>query len=103
MRMMMKVVMETEKANEAIRSGKLMTTIPKILADVKPEAAYFMADEHGRRTGIIIFDMTSTSQIPKLAEPWFLAFHAQVTFQPVMNPQDLAAATPDIEHVVKNY
>jgi hypothetical protein len=103
MRMMMKVVMDTEKANEGIRSGKLMTSIQKILADLKPEAAYFTANDQGRRTGIIVFDMTNSSQIPKLAEPWFLAFNAEVTFRPVMNPQDLAAAAPDIEHAIKTY
>jgi hypothetical protein len=103
MRMMMRVVMDTAKANEGIRSGKLMTSIQKILADLKPEAAYFTANDQGRRTGIIVFDMTSSSQIPKLAEPWFLAFNAEVTFRPVMNPQDLAAAAPDIEHAIKTY
>jgi hypothetical protein len=38
-----------------------------------------------------------------MAEPWFLAFHAEVTFRPVMLPQDLAAATSDIEQAAKNY
>jgi hypothetical protein len=103
MRMLMTVAMDTEKANEGVRSGKLATSIQKILGELKPEAAYFTADDKGRRTGYLIVDMATTSQIPKMAEPWFLAFEAEVTFRPVMLPQDLAAAVPDIEQAVKNY
>ena len=47
--------------------------------------------------------MQDSSQIPGLAEPWFLAFDAKVTFRPVMNPGDLAAAGPGFEHAVKEF
>ena len=53
MRMLMRVSLSTEKANDAIRNATLQSTIQKILADVKPEAAYFMADDAGNRTGLI--------------------------------------------------
>lgn len=95
MRMMMTASMSTEKANELVREGKLGPMIQKILGDLKPEAAYFLADAHGRRTAMIFFEMTDSSQIPKVAEPWFLGFNAAVTFQPVMNPHDLAASGVD--------
>ncbi len=103
MRMLMRVSLSTEKANDAIRNGTLQSTIQKILADVKPEAAYFMADDAGNRTGLIFLAMQDSSQIPGLAEPWFLAFDAKVTFRPVMNPGDLVAAGPGIEHAVKEF
>jgi hypothetical protein len=32
------------------------------------------------------------SDIPKMAEPWFLMFNATVEFQPVMTPEDLVKA-----------
>ena len=101
MRMLMTVSIPTEKGNEAIRNGSLMSSIQKILADLKPEAAYFAADAQGRRSGFIVVDMTDSSQIPGLAEPWFLGFNAEVTFRPVMNAQDLAAAGPDLERAAR--
>jgi hypothetical protein len=103
MRMLMRVSLATEKANEAIRNGTLQSTIQKILGDIKPEAAYFMADDSGNRMGAIVLDMKDSSQVPGLAEPWFLAFDAKVTFRPVMTPQDLAAAGPGIEKAVKEF
>jgi hypothetical protein len=67
---------------------------------LKPEAAYFSADAQGRRSGLIV-DMTDSSQIPGLAEPWFLGFNAEVTFRTVTNAQDLAAAGPDLERAAR--
>ena len=102
MRMMMKVSIPVETGNAAARNGKLGSTIQAILAGMKPEAAYFAEDE-GARTGYIFFDMTDSSQLPAIAEPWFLAFNAKLTVRPAMSPQDLAAAMPGIESAVKAY
>jgi hypothetical protein len=103
MRMLLRVSIPVEAGNAAAKAGTLASTCERILADLKPEAAYFFADDNGQRTGSIVFDMKDTSQIPAIAEPWFLAFNAQVTFRPVMNPQDLAAASPSIGKAVQQY
>jgi hypothetical protein len=103
MRMLLRVSIPVESGNAAAKAGTLASTCERILADLKPEAAYFFADDNGNRTGSIIFDMKDSSQIPSIAEPWFLAFNAQLSFRPVMNPQDLATAAPSITKAVQQY
>lgn len=99
---MMKVNIPTDTGNAGISDGSLQTTIQKCLTDMKAEAAYFTEDE-GMRTAYIFFDMTDSSQLPKVAEPWFLAFNARLTVKPVMNLQDLQNAGPGIEAAVKSH
>ena len=102
MRFLVKVSIPVEAGNAAAKSGKLGATIQSILADLKPEAAYF-TDDNGQRTGLIFLEMASASQIPAIAEPWFLAFNASIEFKPVMIPDDLAKAGSSIEAAVKKY
>jgi hypothetical protein len=47
--------------------------------------------------------MQDVSQIPSIAEPWFLAFNASIEIHPVMIPDDLAKAGGAIENAVKKY
>ncbi len=102
MRVMMKVSIPVETGNAAMQNGTLPGTIDKILAELKPEAAYF-AEDNGERTGYIFFDMKESSQLPAIAEPWFLAFNAKLTVRPAMTQQDLANAGPGIERAVKAF
>ena len=103
MRMLLRVSIPVDAGNAAIKAGTLASTIQAILADLKPEAAYFFADDDGQRSGSIVFDMANPSQIPAVAEPWFLAFNARVSLRPIMSAQDLAAAGPGIAAAVQRY
>ena len=102
MRFLLKVSIPVEAGNTAVKAGKLGATIQSILADQKPEAVYF-SDDNGQRTGFIFLEMKSASQIPAIAEPWFLAFNAGIEFHPVMVPEDLAEAGSAIEAAAKKY
>ena len=88
--------------NAAARAGTMGETIQSILDDIKPEAVYFAA-EGGMRTTIMVVDMTEASEIPAVAEPFFLAFDASIDIKPLMEPEDLAKAGPAIEAAVKKY
>jgi hypothetical protein len=102
MRMLLKVSIPTETGNAAIRNGSLQSTIKTVLEELKAEAAYF-AEDNGIRTGYVFFDMKESSQLPAIAEPWFLALNAEITVRPAMNLQDLEAAAPAMEKAAKTW
>ena len=83
-------------------SMKKAETIAKWEAEQKPEAAYFVT-EGGQRTGILIMNMKDPSQLPSLAEPWFLALNASIEVTPAMTPEDLGKAGKDVERAVQTY
>jgi len=101
MRMLMHMTIPVEAGNEAARTGAFGAPFAKYLEELKPEAAYFTTMANGERGGFVVFDLKDTSDIPGIAEPLFLKYNARVTFSPVMNAADLAAAGPGIERAVK--
>ena len=103
MRTLMHLSFPVEAGNHAARTGGFGPAFQKILDTLKPEAAYFTTGATGERGGFIVFDLKDTSQIPAIAEPFFLAYNARVTFFPVMNAQDLANAAPGIEKADKEH
>jgi Domain of unknown function (DUF3303) len=102
MRFLLKVNIPVESGNVAAKAGKLGATIQSILAELKPEAAYFTTN-NGQRAGFLFLDLQDASQIPAIAEPWFLAFNATIEIHPVMIPDDLVRAGSAIEKAVKKY
>ncbi len=102
MRFLVKASFDVESGNSLARDGRLGATIQTILEELKPEAAYFLAED-GDRTAFLFVDMDDASQIPAVAEPWFLAFNASVSFTPVMVAEDLMKAGPAIDAAVAKY
>jgi len=102
MRFLVKVNIPVEAGNQAVKAGTLGTTIQAILADVQPEAVYFV-DDNGQRAALVFLDMQDASQIPAMVEPWLLAFNARIELHPVMVPEDLMKAGRAFEATVKKY
>jgi len=63
----------------------------------------YFAEDNGKRTAYIFVDLASESDIPRLAEPWFLAFNASVELHPCMTGEDLEKAGPSIGAAVQKY
>ena len=91
MRVMVRWTVPVEKGNQAIADGSLRRTLSEMGEKLKPEAAYFWAED-GKRAGMMVVDMADSSQIARIAEPLFMQLNASVQFVPVMNGNDLAKA-----------
>ena len=102
MRILLKAQVPVEVGNAKAKDGSLGRDIQRILEAQKPEAAYFI-EEDGLRTAVIVVDLADESAIPAIAEPWFIAFNARVTFHPAMVGEDLAKAGPAIAEAAKNF
>jgi hypothetical protein len=92
--MILHVYLPNDAFNAAVKDGSAAAKMQRILAQQKPEAAYF-TDYHGQRSGILIVDVKEASQIPSFAEPWFLLFNAKVELHPAMTPEDLGKSGLD--------
>ncbi len=100
MRFLFKISIPIEAGNAAAKTG--FSTMRSILAQQKPEAVYFAADG-GKRTAFLFIHMDDVSQLPAIAEPWFLALNASIEVAPAMTPEDLMKAGPAVEQAVKAY
>ncbi|MEA2303388.1 MAG: hypothetical protein QOH43_668 [Solirubrobacteraceae bacterium] len=90
MRMLLKVQMDVEAGNRAIRDGSWGQVMERMMPMLQPEAAYFTAQD-GKRTGMIFFDLKDPTQIPAIAEPFFMAVNASIELTPVMTPDEVRA------------
>lgn len=88
MRVLMKVRMDTEASNRAIKDGSMPKLMDKMMEELKPEAAYFSLDQ-GRRCAFIFFDLKEPSMMPSIAEPFFMGLGAEIECAPAMNREDL--------------
>jgi hypothetical protein len=94
MRMLLHVKLPHKEFNSHVIDGSVGRKIKRILDEIKPEAVYF-TEYCGRRGAVMIIDVAEPSDVPKIAEPWFLMFNADVEFHIVMAPEDLEKAGLD--------
>jgi hypothetical protein len=89
MRVILHVQLPHEPFNTYVRDGSAAAKMKRILDELKPEAAYF-TEFDGRRSGLLVIQLNDSSQIPSVAEPWFLTFNADCHLHPAMSAEDLA-------------
>jgi hypothetical protein len=100
MRMLLHVVFPHETFSAAVKKGTIGQTLGKILESIKPEAAYF-TEQNGHRGATLVVNVDNASQIPALAEPWFLHFNADCQFRIAMTPEDLKRS--GLEEIAKKW
>ena len=88
MRTLMRVTVPPDAGNKAVQDGTIQRVIGEAMERLRPESAYFFA-ENGQRTAMFVFDLKDSSDIPSIAEPFFIGFNAGVEFTPVMNAEEL--------------
>ncbi len=88
MRMLVEVRFPHSEFNDAVRDGNAGEIIGRILDELKPESVFF-TELYGQRACIMIMNVADPSQVPAIAEPFFLLFNADVEFHVVMSPEDL--------------
>jgi hypothetical protein len=88
MRTSLKVSMDVNAGNTAISDGSFPKVLKETMDRINPEATYFYA-ENGNRSCFMVFDLKDSSEIPGIAEPFFMVLKAKVEFAPVMNLEDM--------------
>jgi hypothetical protein len=94
MRMILDITIPHEPFNSLVCKGEAGKKLGAILEALKPEAIYF-TEQDGKRGAVAIVDIADASQIPAIAEPWFLTFNADFKERICMTPEDLKKAGLD--------
>lgn len=88
MKVLLNVKFPHQPFNAAVRDGTVGSKMNAIMEAIKPDAVYF-TEQNGLRSAVLVVNLTDPSQIPMLAEPWFLTFEADVGFHVAMTADDL--------------
>lgn len=94
MRYLVEVSIPHEPFNTYCRQGDAGQRIGRVLEATAPESVYF-TERDGKRGAVLVYNLDSPSQVPAIAEPWFLTFNADCRIQVAMTPDDLKRAKLD--------
>jgi hypothetical protein len=99
----MKIKMASgEAGNDLLKDPEFGKKMHELLTEVKAEAAYFTTI-CGSRGAFVVVNLNDASQMPAIAEPFFLYLKAEIDWYPVMTPEDLGRAAPAIEAANKKW
>lgn len=102
MRFLVKATIPVEAGNALIRDPNWGQRIQGIIGDMQPETVYF-APSNGQRAVYMIVNLEGAHEIPRIAEPLWLAFNAAIEFVPVMTQEDFGQAAQFIDQAGKKY
>lgn len=102
MRMMLKFRFDAESGNEILRSGRINTLLQQIMEDLKPEAAYFYAEE-GQRAGHFIINAQESVDVVRVCEPFWFGLNADVELIPVMSGDDMQNGLGALQGIIQRY
>nr|BFD94576.1 hypothetical protein KitaXyl93_59360 [Kitasatospora sp. Xyl93] len=88
MRALLEIELDTPTGNQAINDGSMAEGIKQSLAQLQPEAAYFLA-RNGHRTMIVVVDVQDEASLPSIVEPFWLQANAKVDLHICMNADEL--------------
>ncbi|HLX03689.1 MAG TPA: panthothenate synthetase [Trinickia sp.] len=91
MRMIFNIRIPNQPFNTLVLEGTAGDVIGRIMEECQPEAIYF-TEQDGARGAIAVFEVATASDIPRLAEPWFLKLDATCQVQIAMTLDDLQKA-----------
>jgi len=100
MKMLLRAVFPIEPFNSMVKKGTVGKNIGKILEDLKPEAVYFTTTD-GQRTALMVINISKPSDYVRYAEPFFLQFDAECSWDIIINPDELKNS--GIEEIGKTY
>ncbi len=94
MRMFLNIRIPNQLINMLILEGTVGDVIGKIMEECQPEVIDF-TEQDGARGAIAVVEVATASDIPTLAESWFLKLDATCQFQIATTPGDLQKAELD--------
>lgn len=89
--MLVNVTCPVEPFNTMVRNGTAGEVMGQIIESTKPESIYF-TEIDGTRSVVMVVEVSNASDVPSIAEPWYLNFEAECEFRIAMSPDDLMNA-----------
>ena len=102
MRYLVQFTVPTAHGNESIRSGRLQKVFTQLMADLKPEAAYFFPAD-GQRAGLLVINSDSPMVDLEVGERFWLGLQASVKITPCMTGDDLGKGLAGLPKILQSY
>ncbi|KJS55654.1 hypothetical protein [Streptomyces rubellomurinus] len=88
MRALLEVELDTATSNKLVSDGSITEGVQQMLAQLKPEAAYFL-NRRGRRSMVMVVNVADEASLPSIAEPFWQQLNATVDLHICMTADEL--------------